>query len=72
MVLALWLAPPFKGCELIMRKSFNFNDLYEEIKQEQNDNPDAKTVTDFYSHWGNPFTITGLKNAVEKEPDIPP
>ncbi|EOL43630.1 hypothetical protein [Enterococcus caccae] len=55
-----------------MSKSFNFNNLYEEIKQEQNDNINAKTVTDFYSHWGNPFTITGLKNAVEKEPDIPP
>ncbi|MGX7136260.1 hypothetical protein RV15_GL001055 [Enterococcus silesiacus] len=55
-----------------MSKPFNFNDLYEEIKQEQNDNLNAKTVTDFYSHWGKPFTITGLKNKVEKEPEIPP
>lgn len=73
MVLALWLAPPFKGCELIMRKSFNFNDLYEEIKQEQFSAPTSKNLESFYIHWDKLFTqITGLKNEVEKEPEIPP
>lgn len=56
-----------------MSKSFNFNDLYEEIKQEQATNSNPKAIKEFYTHWGKPFTqIAGLKNEVEKEPDIPP
>lgn len=56
-----------------MSKSFNFNDLYEEIKQEQAKSANHKIIKEFYEHWGKPFTqIAGLKNEVEKEPEIPP